>query len=90
LWNGCFQDQRWTQQTEEDNGEDGEAQCNQDHTIAGATLGDRSVAQQRKGTDRSHSQQDPEHRPGHAEDEVSLLEEQRRILEQKAKDCLEH
>ena len=88
--NGSLQDQRRTKQTEEDDGENGEPQRDQDNTIACPTLGNRTVAQQRKGADRGGSQQNPQHRPGHAEDEVALLEEQRRILEQKAKDCLEH
>ena len=86
-----LEDQRRPEQAEEQDRERGEAQADEHDTIARA-FGRRhaAVGEQREDRDRGRRRDRQQHRARQAPGEIALLEDERRVLEQEAKELVHH
>src|SRR5207249_945233 len=81
-----FENQSRTEQTEDDHAENRQPERDEDRAVAAAAPRNAAIAQERVAADQGCGGNREQHRTRHAEDEITLLEEQRRVLEEKTKE----
>ena len=85
LRHGGLQDQLGAEQAEHDHAEDRQAEDDEDDAVATAALRDAAIAEQRVRPGQTGEDNRHHHRPRGTQDEIALLEEQRRVFEEEAK-----
>ena len=85
-----LEDQRGPEETEQDDGERGEAQGDEDGAVARRGAADAAVGDERVRRHDAGDENRGDHRPRRAEHEVALLEDQRPVFEQESKESFKH